>query len=71
MIARRPVTCRRVRMCIMVMGVVTMIMHRVLNMLGLLPTWLAEEGEEHQPPAVKARQKRSDHTNRKAVHMIG
>ena len=73
MIARRPVTCRRVRMriMVMVMGVVTIIMHRVLNMLRLLPTWLAEEGKEHQPPAVKARQKRSDHTNRKAVHMIG
>ena len=29
-------------------------MKRMLDMLGLSPAWLAEEGQEHQAPAVEA-----------------
>ena len=67
MIASGTVNMRVVGMIIMV----TMVVHRMLNMLRMRPTRRPEECEEHQAPAVEAGQQCSQNANAKRIHVEG
>jgi energy-converting hydrogenase Eha subunit A len=65
----RMIACRAIMAVMVMVRVMRMVvmavrvMNRVLDMLAARPARCAEEGEEHEPPAVEAGEQRREHAD--------